>query len=354
MTIFNSKNERVKRDYVEYLRHADGKAEPTIRQVEKAILRFEAFTGFADFSTFNQQVARCFKEDLAKQNLAKATTLSTVTAVKRFFGWLAMQPGYKRKISLTDVDYLSLSDKDVRAAKAPADKAYPSLEQIERVLNTMPGDTPIEKRDRALIAFTILTGIRDGAMVTLRLKHIDVERRLVVQDPNEVATKSGKRIDSFFFPVGGPVEQIVIDWVRYLRQGLLFGDDDPLFPKSEMSHDENKCFISISLTREFWSGAGQVRSIFKAAFERAGLPAFTPHSFRRTVVSEMYRRGLSVSQCKAWSQNLGHEGAMTTLTSYGKLSLEEQGRLVHKSSRTREEQPLTRTQLEDILSQRGL
>ena len=46
------------------------------------------------------------------------------------------------------------------------------------------------------------------------------------------------------------------------------------------------------------------------------------------IVSEMYKRGLSVAEFKAWSQNLGHEGAMTTLTSYGKLSLEEQGQLV--------------------------
>ena len=35
---------------------------------------------------------------------------------------------------------------------------------------------------------------------------------------------------------------------------------------------------------------------------------------------------------KAWSQNLGHEGAMTTLTSYGKIGLEEQGRLVRNAS----------------------
>ena len=48
-------------------------------------------------------------------------------------------------------------------------------------------------------------------------------------------------------------------------------------------------------------------------------------------VGEMYRRDLPVAVCKAWSQNLGHEGAMTTLTSYGRLSLEEQGRLVRGS-----------------------
>ena len=49
----NPKNERVKRDYADYLRHADGKAEQTVRQIEKAILRYEAFTSFADFGNAN-------------------------------------------------------------------------------------------------------------------------------------------------------------------------------------------------------------------------------------------------------------------------------------------------------------
>jgi hypothetical protein len=35
----------------------------------------------------------------------------------------------------------------------------------------MPAITEIERRDRALIAFTILTGSRDGATSSLKLKH---------------------------------------------------------------------------------------------------------------------------------------------------------------------------------------
>jgi hypothetical protein len=74
------------------------------------------------------------------------------------------------------------------------------------------------------------------------------------------------------------------------------------------------------------------------------------------IVSEMYARELSIAEFKAWSQNLGHEKPMTTLTSYGKLSLEEQGRLVRNASqRTKSsDSPLTRRDIEDILTQRGL
>ena len=114
----NPKNERIKRQYSDFMKHADGKAEPTIRLIEKSIQRYEAFTGHVDFATFNQQRAKNFKDDLAGQNLAKATILSTVTDLKRFFGWLALVPGYKTKISKNDIEFLSLSEKDVRAAKS--------------------------------------------------------------------------------------------------------------------------------------------------------------------------------------------------------------------------------------------
>jgi hypothetical protein len=44
----------------------------------------------------------------------------------------------------------------------------PTLEQIRHVIRTLPATTEIERRDRALIAFTILTGARDGAIASLK------------------------------------------------------------------------------------------------------------------------------------------------------------------------------------------
>ena len=347
-------NERIKHRYFGFLKQADGKSEQTVRQIEKSILRFEEFTGFADFKTFDQRKAAGFKNALAKTDLAPATILSTVHALKRFFAWLALQPGYKSRIRANDIEYLNLSEKDTRAASAPADKRFPTLQMIEKVVARMPDETPIHKRDRALVAFTAITGIRDGALISLKLKHFDIDRKLVLQNPLEVATKFGKRIDTFLFPLGDGFEQIFLDWVRYLRDDQLFADHDPLFPKTAMGHDENDCFVANGLSREHWANASPVREIFKAAFEGAGLPPYTPHRFRDMIVSEAYRRGLSVAEFKAWSQNLGHEGAMTTLTSYGKLSLEEQGVLVRESCIDgAREAPLTRRELEEILSRRG-
>jgi site-specific recombinase XerD len=118
---------------------------------------------------------RAFKRDLSDQRghrsgepLSKATLYATLTALKRFFVWLAGQPGYKSRISYADADYFNLSAKETRIAKATRPARVPTLEQIRHVIQSMPATTDIERRDRALIAFTILTGARDGAVASFK------------------------------------------------------------------------------------------------------------------------------------------------------------------------------------------
>ena len=89
-------------------------------------------------------------------------------------------------------------------------------------------------------------------------------------------------------------------------------------------------------------------------FERVDLPTFTPHRVRDMIVSEAFRRQLPVDELKAWSQNLGHEGLLTTLTSYGHIPLEQQGRLVRKATTENDDRPLTKSDLEKLLDERGL
>ena len=341
----NADNERIKLQYFHFLTHADGKAEATIRQIEKAIRRFEEFTHAACFKTFDQRQAVAFKQNLAKQDIALATVHSTINSVKRFFSWLAMQPGFKSRIQFNAIEYLNLSDKDTRAAKAPSEKRFPTLQMIETVV------AAVQKRDQALIALTAITGIRDGALISLKLKHFDTTRRLILQNPNEVKTKFAKRIDTFLIPLNQIFEPIVMDYESFLRDQQLFADDDPLFPRTLLGQDANNCFAPCGLSREHWSTASPVRLIFKTAFRRANLPETTPHLFRDMIVSEMYRRELPVPVCKAWSQNLGHEGAMTTLTSYGKIGLEEQGRLVRKESKRSDDDLLS--QIKELVKGRS-
>ena len=124
MTSYNAANERMKRQYFAYLAEAQGHSEQSIDAVAKAISRFEAYTRYKDFKAFHIEQSKAFKRDLANQRghhsgepLSKATLYATLTALKRFFVWLAGQPGYKSRISYSDAEYFNLSAKETRIAK---------------------------------------------------------------------------------------------------------------------------------------------------------------------------------------------------------------------------------------------
>jgi site-specific recombinase XerD len=177
MKTHNPQNERIKRAYFTYLIEAKGFSKATLDGVAKALNRFETYTRFRDFKLFHIEQAKGFKACLAEQmsartkdRLSKATLYATLSALKRFFVWLAGQPGYKSRISYSDAEYFNLSAKVTRIAKAHRDARVPTLEQIRHVIQTMAASTEIERRDRALVALTILTGARDGAIASLKLK----------------------------------------------------------------------------------------------------------------------------------------------------------------------------------------
>jgi integrase len=339
MTSYNAANERMKRRYFAHLVEAQGHSEQTIDAVAKAIARFEAYTRYRDFKAFHIEQAKGFKRDLTDQRghrsgepLSKATLYTTLTALKRFFVWLAGQPGYKSRISYSDADYFNLSAKETRIAKASRPTLTPTLEQIQHVIRTMPAATEIEKRDRALIAFTILTGARDGAIASLKLRHIDVAEGKIDQDAREVHTKFSKSHITSFFPVGDDVRAVVADWVAYLRSEKLWGLDDPLFPATKVAAREDLRFAVVGLDRKHWTNSSPIRSIFRGAFAAAGLPYFNPHSFRKTLAQLGEKLCQTPEQFKAWSQNLGHEHVLTTFTSYGNVSDNRQAEIIRAMS----------------------
>tara|TARA_R110002072_G_C7966658_1_gene534361 strand:- start:1450 stop:2556 length:1107 start_codon:yes stop_codon:yes gene_type:complete len=319
-------NERIKRRYFTFLKEAKRQDESSVDAVAMAISRFEAYTKWRDFKAFHFEQAVGFKAQLAKQKhhrtgkvLSKATMNSTLRHLKTFMQWLAQQPGFKSRINYTDAEYFNLSSKDARVATARRDRPVPTLEQVNRVIALMPSGSTLQCRNRALIAFTLLTGARDSAIASFKLKHVDLQAGSVFQDAREVKTKASKTFTTYFFPVGDEVEKIVREWVIYLKENLLFGNDDPLFPKTQVRRGQSGVFEPSGVLREHWSNATPIRNIFREAFEFADLPYFNPHSFRSTLAQLGEAVCQNPEQFKAWSQNMGHEGVLTTFRSYGEV-----------------------------------
>ena len=331
----NASNERIKREYYIYLKEAKRQSEVSVDSVAAALAQFETYAKHRDFKTFHRQQAVAFKQGLACRRseatgkpLSKATQFATLSHLKRFFQWLAGQPGYKSRFSYSDSDYFNLSEKDARIATAKRSRPIPTVEQVRHVIARMPAATEIERRNRAVVAFILLTGARDSAVASARLKHLDLVNGCFYQDAREVNTKFSKTFTTTFFPVGDEAREIVADWAEYLRKVKLWGHDDPLFPKTLTTVGAAKQFEHVRLARATWANATPIRAIFKQAFETAGFPYYHPHSLRHTLAMLGERTCRTPEEFKAWSQNLGHEGVLTTLFAYGTVSDHRQREII--------------------------
>lgn len=339
MPTHNAENERLKHRYFAYLKEAQRRGEPSVDAAAKAFSRFETYTRFKSFRAFHYEQAVGFKQHLAEQTnartrkpLSKATIFSTLAALKAFFFWLAGQSGFRSHLTYSDANYFNMGERDTRIARTRLEKAYPSLEQVQHVIGLMPAADPVQLRDRALLAFILLTGARDGAVVTLKLKHVDLAEGCVVQDAREVATKFGKSFTTWFFPVGEDPLRIVREWVDYLTTTMLWGPTDPLFPATLVDGGAGQAFHAAGLARQHWTTADTVRSVFKRAFLAAGLPYYSPHRLRDTLASVGKRYCRTPEEFQAWAQNLGHSSMATTFASYGQVVGARQAEIIRGAS----------------------
>ena len=325
----NLENEKIKRKYYDYLKESQGYSDSTIKAVKKSIYRYEEFADFENFSKFNKNKGIAFKNWLEKKQCPQSKKEISITTcyhylrtLKDFFQWLSHQPSYKSKINITDVEFLKLPKEKVRIAVAQKREHYPTFEQIKQVISTIQINNEIDLRDRALISFTLLSGMRDSAIVSLPIGCFNEQTLEVSQDPKKkVKTKFSKTIHSVLFKFDDDMLKYILDWVNYLKSEKQFSDIDPIFPINKVGNAEGThTFISNSIEPAFWQSLTSMRDIFKQRFENAGLEYFPPHCFRHLAVNMAISKCRDGHEIKAVSQNFGHEDVGTTLTTYGTLS----------------------------------
>lgn len=336
MRKINEENERIKRRYLQYLKTAKRKDASTVLKAAEGILRFEASIGYASFKRFRIDHAVKFQERLNDETskttgkpLSKSTIRSILAANKGFFFWLADQSGYKSRIRHSDADYFNMDAKGARVASTVRETPYPSMEMARHAFSYMPVATEIDRRNKALFAFLMLTGARDGAVASLRLKHINLFDGCVYQDAREVKTKASKTITTYFLPVDSEYLACFKAWIKHLKEVVLFGPNDPLFPPAKIKPVDG-AFQVVGLERDIYKNANAIRTAIKEAFVRADLPPFTPHAFRKTLVKWADTAYPTREAFKAFSQNIGHTSVITTVSAYCPVSIERQAELIKK------------------------
>lgn len=329
MTKLNVNNIKVMRRYLDRLRQARGLSEATVVSIERALHKYDEFIGGLDYKTFSTSRATAFRKWLQERQhngkpISAGTAYHVIRQVHEFFMWLSGESGYRSKITPNMVSYLSLDLKTVRQATSEKLVNAPTLEYVVKLAESIDPANEINLRDRALIAFLLLSGMRVLAVVSLPVGCFDPETMVIDQSPSKgVRTKYGKTIISRLLPFDNQLVDYVLDWHKYLTSVKLYKQTDPLFPRTKMSAAvDGPTFEAVGVEPEFWVTAKPVRRILSERSEHAQLPYHNPHSFRHSTIQLGLRFCKSAEATKALSQNVGHKHVDTTLSTYGNLNTE--------------------------------
>jgi integrase/recombinase XerD len=334
MIQYNAKNERVKYRYFERLTYGkESRGKDFRKQSREAIYLFENFIGFKDYSVYNKDVGIAFiKSLLATPSKATGGTLSLsyITHVsgylENFYLWLNNEPEYRGKIRLNDLTFFHLDKEQRKIAASTEPRKWLEMAKYLEVISQMPFETPVEKRNKAMLVLFVLTGARISALISAQIKHIDIAKKTFNQLPNEVKTKDRKRILTYFFPVDDGLITVLDEYIKFLLGDCGLSLESPLFP---MNKRGGPSVSKRELATTCWNQTGSARSIFIKALSGLGFSGYCPHSVRNSLVHHGYDLCKSISQIVAWSQNLGHEDVKITFSTYGYLDDHQRGKLIN-------------------------
>ncbi|MCE3255720.1 MAG: site-specific integrase [Rickettsiaceae bacterium] len=324
---FNPKNERIKYQFRIHTKRAIKKDEKTIIAELQYLREYELFSFFADFETYNSTKADKYINYLFDQDYSLSYINDALRTLKIFLVWLERQKGYRSKIQYNDIDYLNITNNQRRASKATEHKKSYSFDQIVNTIRQMPGETMIERRNKAIISANALCSLRISELRTVKLKNLIEEdgKCFIHINPKDIDSKTAKARYADCIGLPQDIFDNVINWKNELVAKFQFGSKDPLFPKIPSNFNQFNLLES-TITKEEIKSGSQMRDIFRNAFEKAGLEYINPHNFRHTRARFAMKQ--SPQYLNAIRQSLGHKNIDTTLSSYGELSIDEQREVI--------------------------
>lgn len=223
---------------------------------------------------------RAFVYELKNKGLSPSTIGRKISALRSYFGFL-------QSLNVVAFDPCELLDGPKLGRPLPK---VLSETEIERLLEAPESDEPLQVRDWAMLEFMYATGVRISELLTLRVRDVDLEERLV--------KVRGKGSKERIIPFGGAALEALIVYLRESRPAL-----------ARAAPDARAATLFISrrgrpLTRK---GAWD---IVKRHVLGAGIQArVTPHTLRHTFATHLLQGGADIA---AVQEMLGHADISTT------------------------------------------
>jgi site-specific recombinase XerD len=202
MRKYNNENEIIKKKYLVDMDEGDGFSPKTIDGANNAINRFLDYTNHECFKKTNSSTVKEFKNELLVTKnknggkLSLSTIEHTLKPLQKFFRWLKKEDGYKKKLKLLDLRFFDLKREDRQKIHTVKKiKEYYTIEQVALALN-FNSKNDVEMRDRAIVATLACTAMRHESLITAKIKHVNLAKEAIIQDPSTMSTKNSKWINS--------------------------------------------------------------------------------------------------------------------------------------------------------------
>lgn len=220
---------------------------------------------------------RRFAASLSSAGNAPSTIARKLAAVRGLFGYL-LRTG---RVAQNPADLISAPKSGTKLPQVL------TVEQMDKLLDSMPARTPLEIRDRAMLELAYSCGLRSEEVISVTTDSIDFESEQI----NVVGKGSRHRR----LPMGEPAQRAVELYLAKSRPGLVA---DP---------SEKALFLSRNGRRLSPSDVSRRLSI--RVNEAAATGGISPHALRHSFATHLLEGGADL---RTIQELLGHSSISTT------------------------------------------
>ena len=240
-------------------------------------------------ASLDRAAIRSFLAELHKAGVSRATAARKLAAVRTFLRYL-------RREAVIDDDPAGLVATPKRDVRMPAHLSEPEMEAL---LDAATVDSPLGRRDRAILELFYASGLRLSEVAGLDVDNVNLGAKMV-----RVLGKGGKeRIVPFNTSATKAIRAYLAD-----RERLIRGQDNrPPSSASRRSRFSSPLFVNYRGTRLTVRSIDRlVRRYVAASSVRTGI---SPHALRHSFATHLLQRGADL---RAIQELLGHARLSTT------------------------------------------
>ena len=294
--------------FLDHLRYERNVSAHTVRNYESDLIQFFDFLAAANRS--NQTASRAharrrqpaiaqidhltireWLSNLHSDHKKKTSIARKLAALRTFFQFLVRE-------EIIETNPAKLVATPRKEKKLPA---HLSIEDAIRFIETPDSETDFGKRDRAILELLYATGVRVSELVSLNLRDIDFQNKLL--------RVLGKRRKERIVPFGDPAANALHDYFP-VRQKLLL--NAPV-----TSRDAQPLILNYQGTRMSTRSVG--RLVEKYIRLCAGIHDISPHALRHSFATHLLDSGADLRDIQ---ELLGHARLSTTQI-YTHVSMEK-------------------------------